>query len=367
MSVDKKSHIPRYYQLKELLEQQMSDGTLKPGDIIPSERDLASKYNLSRFTVARSISMLADEGLLYRKHGIGTFVSAPDSPKLHRRTNTIGLVLPDGNSSFIGGLVEGIEHAIDRNKYKILTHKITKVCKGKIDISVFKDNIDGLLLIPAAQEVDKNALWKLKKEEIPFVILNTVRDELIADCVSVDNISGAYDAVRYLIKLGHKKIALILNEPDCQSVSDRQEGYQKALQEHGIKIDPKLTIDAKIKPWQDSMDAGYKSMKKLLRTKDRPTAVFTISERGAIGALRAVRETGLKVPDDISIVSFDDSPMVRFMDPPLTVVAQPLYEIGEKALELLLRRIENNSIFPPEEIVIKPKLIIRESCCIIKH
>ena len=362
MSIDKKSYVPRYFQLKELLERQIIEKNLKAGDLLPSERQLAQKYKLSRVTVVRAISMLADKGLVVREHGLGTFVTAPGKQKAHSKTNTIGLIMPESDSDFLHEMYAGIEQAIRKHKYKILIHKNTEEHKEKIDISFFSGNADGLLVMHADPKVCKKSFWKLKKAGIPFVALDRTWNDQEIDSVNVDNVSGAYEAVSYLIKLGHRRISIILNEPVCQPVLDRFEGYKKALRDNGLKIEESLIVDAGIKPGQNSMDAGWQSMKKLLKLKERPTAVFVISDLGAIGALKAVRDKGLSVPDDISIIGFDDINTVSFLDPPLTTVAQPKDELGERAVELLIRKIENNIMTLNEQIVLKPTLIKRKSC-----
>lgn len=362
MVIDKTSYIPRYYQLKEILEEQIRARKFKAGDKFPSERELSFQYKLNRLTVVKAISLLAEEGLVRREHGVGTFITEPRDKRPRRKTNTIGLILPDIKSSIVSEMCEGIEGAISKKGYKLVFHKISRNRKGKIDITVFKENIDGLLIIPPAEKIDKNSLWAFEKIKIPFVIMDRSRDGLTVDCVGVDNILGAYEAVSYLIELAHRSIAIILNEPPCPPVTDRLEGYKKALQKHHLKVNETLIINPKIRPWEDSCEAGYRSMRKVLRLKPRPTAAFVVSDHGAIGALKAIKEKGIRCPGDMSIVGFDDVPVASHVDPPLTTVAQPKHKIGERAVGLLTRRIEKELLNNPQQIILKPKLVIRKSC-----
>jgi DNA-binding LacI/PurR family transcriptional regulator len=176
------------------------------------------------------------------------------------------------------------------------------------------------------------------------------------DTVIVDNVQGAYDAVAHLIQLGHRRIGLIGGPARITTARERQEGYQHALQDYGIAVEPTL-----IQVGDFKQQSGYRAAHQLLTLDAPPTALFTANNLMTLGALNAIHETGLGIPSDIAIVGFDDMPWAQSLNPPLTTISQPTYDMGRTAADLLLKKIAGRH---PDNVEIKlpAKLIDRKSC-----
>lgn len=209
--------------------------------------------------------------------------------------------------------------------------------------------VDGLILTIS---IGAEKLVKLKEEDVPVVFYQEQR--IPVDYVDVNIYKGGLLATTHLINLGHKKIGFI----DMQGEDEaRVKGYKDALYQHNLSIKRKWMI-----PGPGYQKGGYDGMKKILALKDGPTAIFSHNDRVAIGAMRAIFEAGLKVPEDIAIVGFDDMEESKYLDVPLTTINLPRKEIAKKLVGVILGKIESKNGSQPQKIVIEPKLIIRESC-----
>jgi LacI family transcriptional regulator len=179
---------------------------------------------------------------------------------------------------------------------------------------------------------------------------------LDVDTVIVDNAQGAYDAVAHLIGLGHSRIALIGGPIQITTARERQEGYKQALQDHGLQTDETL-----IRRGDFKQESGYVAATELLALDDPPTAIFAANNLMTLGALNAIHEQRLNIPTDVAIVGFDDMPWAPSLDPPLTTISQPTYDMGRTTAELLLSKIAE-SARDTMEIKLQPSLIVRKSC-----
>jgi LacI family transcriptional regulator/LacI family repressor for deo operon, udp, cdd, tsx, nupC, and nupG len=191
---------------------------------------------------------------------------------------------------------------------------------------------------------------------IPVVAVDRRMQDLEVDTVVVDNSQGAYQVVRHLLELGHRRIGFIGGPTQVTTAQGRKDGYLRALSEHGIAPDPTL-----IKTSDYKLLGGYQATCQVLDLAGPPTAIFAANNLTTLGALNCIHENGLRIPKDIAIVGFDDMPWATSLNPPLTAVAQPTYELGRMAADLLLQRIKD----PTREVVevkLGSRLIIRESC-----
>jgi DNA-binding LacI/PurR family transcriptional regulator len=218
--------------------------------------------------------------------------------------------------------------------------------------------VEGILFIRANRPVD---LDHLQKSGIPVVSTGFYLPDSALSFVEVDNLDGGLKATQHLISLGHTQIAMITGPSDLNSVINRTEGYLQALKSAGIASNPNLIIQAQ-NWWHRS---GYDAMKELLDRKLPFTAVFAHNDRLAKGAISALNEAGLKVPQDISIIGYDDIPEAEFDDPPLTTIRQPMQEVGKAAASLLIKLVEDPNA-SPQQILFDTELISRSSCRSIK-
>ncbi len=275
-----------------------------------------------------------------------------------QKTHTIGLIISDITNPFFTTLARGVEDtAMGKNYSVILCNTDEKPEKEQIYLEVLaRKRIDGILL--ASSTGKKSTLKTIFLRNIPLVLIDRKIEGLDnVDVVKGDNVFGAYLLIKNLIDLGHRRIGIILGYKHISTFYERLEGYKKALMEANLPID-----DTLIKFGKPSKDSGFKLTMELLNMPNPPTAIFGGNNFISIGVMIAIRELGLKIPDDISLVSFDDIEVMSQVYPFLTVISQPAYSMGVIATELLIRRIEDkDKIKEKREIILKPELIIRES------
>ncbi|HWR41892.1 LacI family DNA-binding transcriptional regulator [Sporomusa sp.] len=271
------------------------------------------------------------------------------------RINTIGLFLPNVRNLVFPAVIQGIEDTAKKHGY------IVVVCNTDEDVEKEKFYIENLRrrlvdgFIFCTARAGTKHLLELQDEGFPHIYLIR-KSEQLADAVILDNYAGACLATEYLVGQGHRRIALINGPRDVLLFQDRFAGYKDALAKAGIALDENLIIHD-IHSWDD----GYQAMVKLLALPEKPDAVFATSDPKAIGAIQAIVDAGLAVPQDISVMGFDDSDPARMTVPLLTTVAQPFYEMGAKACERLIKNIEGKRNMKPKIDVFPAELVIRKS------
>jgi LacI family transcriptional regulator len=272
-----------------------------------------------------------------------------------RTSQIIGLIISDIRNPFFTSVVRGVEDVAYAHGYTLLLcNSDEDPAKESLYIDIMlAEKIAGVIISPVT-EVD-NYSGVLLQASVPVVAMDRRMRDLDVDTVVVDNVEGACQAVSHLIEQGHHRIGLIGGPPQTTTGRERQKGYQKALTEHGIGLDQNL-----IKIGDFKQDSGYQMACQLLGMDDPPTAVFTANNLMTLGALNAIHEKGLSIPEDAAIVGFDDMPWALSLAPPLTAVAQPTYELGRIAADLLLRRIADPQR-PIEQICLETTLIVRQS------
>ncbi len=325
-------------------------------------RDVAYKARVSVATVSRVLNspscvrqetrkrvLRAISGCHYVYNALAGGLSA-------RKTTTLGVIVPSITNPVFATVIRGIQDYAKENGYSILLGNTDYDEKNEIHlIRVFQEKrADGVIL---------NGPWRnapimpmLKKTELPFVVTwQTLRDKDV-NFVAFDNFRGAYRIVEYLIGLGHRRIGMIAGK---FSVSERArmrwKGYRKCLAQHEIPYDRQL-VREKAYAFSDGKDA----MERLFQLPDPPTAVFCGNDILAIGAIACAREKGLRVPQDVSVVGFDDMEISAYYDPPLTTVAVPAYEMGRLAVEILIENIRGEKK-SPRQYILETKLMIRGS------
>ena len=272
-----------------------------------------------------------------------------------RNSKTIGLIFPDIENTFFIKLIRKAEEVAFENGYTvILCNTQNKPDMEKLYIEVLKGKmVDGFLIITSFK--DKGYLENiLKGEKVVYVDRHVgIKNEIV---LKLDNVKGLEMAVDYLVSLGHKRIGYINVKPDITVGIERLKGYKNSLKKANIPLIPDL-----LKFSGFSIESSYEKAKELLTQKNRPTALVSVSNRITIGALQAIKDLNLRIPDDISVVGFDDIITANILSPPLTVVDQPAYDFGKIGIDILINRINGKKV---ENRIIKlePELIIRESC-----
>lgn len=276
------------------------------------------------------------------------------------RSRLLGLVLPDNSNPFFAELARVIEDEAFRRGYLLLLGNSTEDDERQAAyVREFLElRVEGLLLISAAngqRQADLTlSLVELQGSRIPTVVLDRAISGLHASYLTVDNFGGGYLATRHLIDHGHSDVTCLAGPEGNQPADSRTRGWRRAMREAGLAPRADLLIRSPFR-----REYGYRAMQALLRGKDPPTAVFAESDEQAIGALRAAAECGIRIPDDLALVSFDGIPESAFTSPRLTTVAQPFEELGRRAVELALNdRNRDDGL----RVRLPVRLTIGESC-----
>lgn len=296
----------------------------------------------------------------YRRNGLARGLK-------RQRTETIGLVLGDVANPFAAEIVRGVREVLTAKGYTLL------ICiseqSAKEDVVAFDSladiRADGIIVATRASKIGNDKLMKLIDAGTPVVALGRDFHHPDADFVSADHFSGGYLATSHLIELGHKRIGFVGVNPAGGAGLKRFQGYLDALREHELPVEDRLIVGAQSGaeqvPGYSTEANGYEGMKRLLMLRKPPTAAFARNDFTALGAISAIKRAGLRIPQDIAIVGFDDVPLASHTSPPLTTVRQPTREQGRIAAEFLLRRIEATKLPLREEQVLPCELIVRES------
>jgi LacI family transcriptional regulator len=273
-----------------------------------------------------------------------------------RRSQIIGLIISDIQNPFFTSVVRGVEDIAYKNDYTVLLcNSDEDPLKERLYLDVMiSERAAGVIISPASET--GNHSQAVLKAGIPVVALDRRMLDLEVDTVIVDNFDGAYRAVCHLLNLGHRRIGFIGGPPQITTARERKEGYMSALGEQGITPDPSL-----VKAGDFKLAGGYRAACEILEIENPPTAIFAANNLTTLGALNSIHEKKLRIPQDIAIVGFGDMPWATSLNPSLTAVAQPTYELGRMAADLLLQRIEDRDR-EVIEVRLGSRLIIRNSC-----
>jgi LacI family transcriptional regulator len=270
-----------------------------------------------------------------------------------KRTQTLALVLSDIINPFWTTVARGVEDAANKEGYHIIIGNTDESAEKQEEYLLFllKKQVDGFLLVPASSA----SFAILQKRNVPFVVMDRRIPGEQVDSVRGDSIGGAYALIQHLIGLRHRHIAVITGPHDLSTAADRVVGFQMACEEAGLSDEQQIY-------WGDyTQQTGYEYTQRILQTQPRPTAIFATNNFLAIGVMRALHEANIQVPKEMSVVAFDDLPPAITIDPFFTVAAQPAYEMGQRATELLLARLEGDGPEGHQEIVLPVEIIVRKS------
>ena len=275
-----------------------------------------------------------------------------------QRTGTLALIVPDVANPFFTLIVRGSEDVARRAGFRLL------LCDTRADLELEREVIDELIahrvegiLIAPVSDRSRDHLRRLERYGVPFVLVDRTVPGVDADTVLGDSAGGAKQLVEHLIALGHRRIGMITESNTVSTARDRRRGYDAALAAAGLDHDPALLVESSVDP-----NGGRDGMTRLLELDQPPTAVFTVNNLVALGAIEAVRATEREVPDDVALVCFDDIEYASRMHPFLTVMEQPAETFGTLGTQLLLERIERRGDNRRRTVVLPAQFIVRRSC-----
>jgi LacI family transcriptional regulator len=277
------------------------------------------------------------------------------------RSQVVGLLAQGLDSSFFLGVIQGVDQQVATSGYDFMlctTHD-RREKEAEYVARLSHGMVDGLLVILPRGLPDY--VEQLRAERFPFVLIDYDDEAPGCDMVNAANRTGARAAINHLLELGHRRIGFITGTLNVGSTLERLAGYREALAGAGIPWDEELVVQG------DFLEPrGFEAAGELLSLTHRPTAIFASSDAAAFGVLRAAREAGIRVPEDISVVGFDDVPEASYVDPTLTTVRQPLREMGRAAVSRLLDLLVDPAV-PPQRIVLGTELIVRGSTAPAPH
>ncbi|MCZ8516885.1 LacI family DNA-binding transcriptional regulator [Paenibacillus filicis] len=268
-------------------------------------------------------------------------------------TQTIAVILEGFSGPYFSELLKGVQDITSANRYSLIACS----SHGDADSTAIRflkeKRADGVIVM--AYNISDELLLESTREGFPIILLNRhLRGDFIFN-VTIDDVLGAKTATDYLIQAGHKEIAFISGPANSQASNHRYIGYKESLKANGLKEQPKWVLPGKF-----TRTSGYKATKTLILQGNLPTAVFYGNDEMAVGGLKAFEESGIKVPDDISIIGFDDIELAEFTNPPLTTIRQPKYEMGTLAAHLMFQALGGGIV--TQDYNLPTELIERESC-----
>lgn len=363
MRINADKPIPKYLQLKDIIVQYFDTEHYIADQKIPSENELVERFKVSRNTVRQALGELNDEGIIYKKQGLGTFFSgSTDTKKL---SYLIGVISPRISYYIYPQIIQGIDEVAHQKRYNIVLGNSYADYEKEVTCleQLLEKQIDGLLFEPVGgfERFEDSPIFRVLNElTIPFVFMDWWFDDANISCVTVDDAEGGFRATSYLINAGHRRIACLYPN-DKVPGNLRYQGYRKALEQHGLPFDEQLIHTTNSPDWDTAGVIGEHVRQLINMGKARPTAMFLFNDDGALRASNAIREAGLRVPDDISLIGFDNSERSASAEVPLTTMSHPKHKVGVWAAEILFDHIEAGTQSNPRRMLITPIVVERNS------
>lgn len=322
-------------------------------------RDVAAKAGVSVATVSRTLNgigpvhgdtskrvLAAARALKYVPHAAARSLSI-------RRSHTLGVLLPEVHGEFFSEVIRGIDVAARQRGYHILVSSSHNDAQEMAAVlRALRGRVDGLVAM--SPDPETGSISRALTSDTPVVLLNAATNA--RPTIRIDNYSGARSMTDHLIALGHRYIAFITGPERNADAAERLRGYRSALGISPTAKRPHIEV-----PGDFTENSGYEAVPKILAMKPRPTAIFAANDSMAVGALHALREVGMHLPEEMALAGFDDIPMARYITPPLTTVRVDIAELGRRAVETLIASIEGGGA-PRKQEVIATTLVVRESC-----
>lgn len=349
---------PQYIAIADEIAERISLG-LFGSNQLPTFKELAAEFDVSLVTINEVIKELASRGLIVRKRGKGTFLSTAHARPAE--SLQVGLLVPDVANPYFASLARAIGDGVGSENGVVITQSsggsLTKWNESVLKMA--DHGVSGLILIPLElkRTEQERALWQLKIRNIPFVYLDDHFPRVPSDHVVVDIESGVREVADHLCSLGHRRIACVSAEPYIEITRVKIETFREALRARGMV----LGRDDVIIGTKRHDAGGEEAAEALLGREQRPTAIFATNDIIAAGVLRAARRHRVAVPSELSVVGFDGIDLVRFLDPPLTTMEQPVKELARSAFRILHQRIMGTLPTDFQQEVFAPNLVVRGS------
>jgi LacI family transcriptional regulator len=328
---------------------------------MPNITDVAKQARVAPITVSRVINNSGYVSDATRKRVEDVIAELGYVPNTlarglrSKRTNTLALVVTDITNPFFTLIARGVEDVASDSGYAVIYCNTdeSEEKEEKYSNILVQKQVDGVLLVPACSNA--KTVRFLHSNETPVVLIDRSIPDIQTDLVRCNSEEGAYNLIKLMIELGHENIVTISGPRGVSTSEDRVAGYRRAMEEYGLETNQNIFYGS------FTQASGYELSNQALALNPRPTALFGANNFLSIGILKALRDAGLRVPEDISVIGFDDLPAIMVVDPILTVAAQPAYEMGKQAAKLLLKRLSGQSPEGGQEIILPTEIIERQS------
>lgn len=327
-------------------------------------KDIAKEAGISYTTVSRALNghprVTADtrELVVSVANRLGYSPNAMARGLVQKSSQTIGIMVPDISNPYYPHVVRGVQDYMKKIGYSVFLcdtnwDEDTEMMYLKI---LSERRIEGLIIDPVSVQTFHNI--RQRKLQFPVIFVgNKLEGDRLSSYVMVNNVKGAYMATEYLIKLGHTNIAFIGGNKNTSTNMDRYEGYRLALEDHGLQLDERLVEICDFRK-----ESGFKAAEKIMKTGRIPTAVFAASDLLALDVMDAFEKHGYRIPEDVSVIGFDDIDFASLSKINLTTIAEPKYEIGRITAEILMNKISPDGNVVSNQVTIEPRLVIRGTC-----
>lgn len=340
----------------------MNDNAPDPGRQ-PRLSDVAAHAGVSMATVSRVVNRPEQVSHSTRSRversiqSLGYLPSAPRHPEKDARLHLVALLIPDVQNPYFAEIVRGVEDEVETEAFSLLLfHTAEDTEREERTLRrLLETHLEGVIVF--GSRLPSASLVKFQRErQVPLVVINRRIEDSHVACIVIDSEQATWRAARYLINLGHRRIAYLAGPLTAESSVARRRGIERALAEVGESLPEKWLV-----PGFPDIEGGFQAMTSLLGVENLPTAVLVYNDLMALGALHAIRSQGLRVPDDISLIGFDDITMAAHANPPLTTINQPKYRMGRLAVQLLQRMSQGEHKPGEGYVLLESPLIIRES------
>lgn len=347
----------KYTYIENDILGKIHQNMYKPGSKLPSESQMAKEYQTSVPTVRRALQELVYNGVVYKKKGSGTYVcdmtashSESGLEKVNFTSNIYFLAFGGSSDSSVMQMIRGAQSYLFKHNCNL-----SVLCKTDIHAEVdlvdvcYDNHADGIIAFPESKEINHNSFELIQKYNIPTVMIERGPD-FLHSLVSTYNLDGGYQMTKYLLGLGHKKIAFVMEVQQLQAEQDRLRGYRLALREAGIPAEEELIFEWKEKDrlLENAQNGNY-------------TAIQAVSDKIAAKTIELLQRNGLIVPQDISVGGYDNWNEVKYVVPHITTIAQPFEKMGYVAAEKLFHMLEDKEGYSQSYLPVK--LVIKDSCC----
>lgn len=350
-----KKNSPKYELVKDYILDLIGGSQFRPHDRIPSESELTEALDVSSITVRKALSDLVNEGLIYRIRGKGSFVADKKNDALSPMSRLVAFIISGTeiyDSSYMK-IIKGIQSQLAARNYRLVIEFIENNVSQENELisKINPSDYSGLLIYSSDPNAAKPYLRLLKNGKMPFVMLDRFPNGMPVNCIVCNNQDGAYEATDYLLSLGHRHIGFAVYDFHLSSEVDRFNGYRNALADSGVVEDPSIHFLEK--------DLDYSALLSRIRQREL-TALFCVNDRKALEAVEQLTALGVRIPEDISVMGFDDFAGSKFSKVPLSTVKQDFDALGSESAKLLIDLMEGNAI-GSKKIMLPTSLVIRES------